>query len=130
MIILPYVLKICVRTYLRSDKQVDNFLSTQCFRQVTENRNRLKPIVESIILLGHRNIAFRGHRDLGNLIDQHNLNEIDEGNFRELLRFRIVYGNDCLRNHLLTAHSKATYISRPTQEQLIKCCKEEILTIV
>jgi len=126
-----------VRTHLCPDKRVDNLLNTERYRQVTENRNRLKPIVESIIFLGRQNIAFRGHRDQGNLIDKHNLNEIkisssvvNEGNFRELLRFRVGSGDDCLKNHLLTAHSKATYISHTIQYQLIKCCKEEILTII
>jgi len=124
-----------VRTHICPDKRVDNLLNTKRYRQVTENRNRLKPIVESIIFLDRQNIAFRGHRDQGTLIDKHNLNDIkssivNEGNFRELLRFRIGSGDDNLKNHLLTAHSKATYISHTTQDQLIKCCKEEILTII
>jgi len=87
--------------------------------------------------LGRQNIAFRGLRDQGNLTNKHNLNKIkisssvvNEGNFRELLRFRIGSGDDCLKNHLLTAHSKVTYISHTTQDQLIKCCKEKILTII
>ncbi|XP_022163133.1 uncharacterized protein LOC111028709 [Myzus persicae] len=116
-----------VRTNHCPDKRVDNLLGTERYRQVTENRNRLKPIVESIIFLGRQNIAFRGHRDQGNLTDKHNLNEIkisssvvNEGNFRELLRFRIGSGDDCLKNHLLTTQSKATYISHTTQDQLIK----------
>lgn len=87
--------------------------------------------------MGRQSIAFRGHHDQGNLTDKHNLNKIkisssvvNEGNFRELLRFRVGSGDDCLKNHLLTAHSKATYISHTIQYQLIKCCKEEILTII
>lgn len=57
------------------------------------NRNRLEPIVEFIIFLC-QSIALRGHHDQGNLIDQHNLNEIKpstviEGNFLKLPRFRI-----------------------------------------
>ena len=126
-----------IRIHLCPDKRVDNLLSTERYRHVTENRNRLKPTVESIIFLGRKNIAFRGHGDQGNLIDKHNLNEIkisssvvNEGNFHELLRFRIGFGDDCLKNHLLAAHSKATYISHTTQDQLINYCKEEILTII
>jgi len=38
-----------VQTYLCPDKRVYNSLSTERYRQVTEKRNRLKPIVESII---------------------------------------------------------------------------------
>jgi len=55
---------------------------------------------------------------------------VNEGNIHEILRFRIGYGDDCLKNHLLTANSKATYTSHTTQDQLTKCCNDEILTIV
>jgi len=37
-----------VRTHIYPDKRVDNLLGTKRYRQVTENRNRLKPIVECI----------------------------------------------------------------------------------
>lgn len=52
---------------------------------VLENRQRLIPIIESIIFLGRQNISLRGHRDDGAI------NQLDstsnEGNFRELLRY-------------------------------------------
>lgn len=33
-----------------------------------------------------------------------------------------------LENHLKTTHAKATYISNTIQEEIIECCKEEILS--
>lgn len=99
-------------------------------KQVLENRARLKPIVESVIFLGRQNIPLRGHRDQGSLVgnehNKNNLSAINEGNFRELLRFRILSGDTILKNHLETTSSKATYISHTTQEEIIQCCKQEI----
>ncbi|XP_060873604.1 zinc finger MYM-type protein 1-like [Metopolophium dirhodum] len=55
-----------------------------------KNRELLTPIIEAIILCGRQNIAIRGHRDSGKLMidqtdDEH---ENNEGNFREILRYR------------------------------------------
>ncbi|KAH0814367.1 hypothetical protein GEV33_008425 [Tenebrio molitor] len=102
-----------------------------------ENRNRLRPIVETIIFLGRQNLAFRGHRDDGSIF--HNISDesdvsVNEGNFRELLKYRISAGDKKLEEHLQSAHSNATYISKTTQNALISCCgkviSEKILTNV
>lgn len=50
---------------------------------MTENRKRLKSIIEAVIFLGRQNIAFRAHRDDGPL-DIYG-SSVGEGNFRELL---------------------------------------------
>lgn len=39
----------------------------QCDRNMTENRQYIKPIIESIVLVGRQNIALRGHRDDGQI---------------------------------------------------------------
>lgn len=51
---------------------------------------------------------------------------VNEGNFREMLRFRIKAGDTRLENHLKTSNSKATYISYTIQNELIEVCKKEI----
>ena len=61
-------------------------------KQVTENRERVNLILESIIFLGRQNIPLRGHRDDGSL----NLDDMplsNEENFRELLRYRAESGD-------------------------------------
>lgn len=110
--------------YENPQKDVRNVLDTERNKLVAENRARLLPIVESIIFLGKQNIPFRGHRDSGIL---NNNSVINEGNFRELLRYRINSGDNILKNHLESASSKATYISSVTQNQIIACCGNEIL---
>lgn len=82
--------------------------------------------------MGRQNIPFRGHRDDGSLglepLDKNNTG--NEGNFRELLRFRVRAGDKLLVKHLKSTSARATYISKTVQNQLIKCCGEEILSVI
>ena len=48
----------------------------------------------------------------------------------ELLNFRVNAGDAVSKNHLATAAKNATYISAPTQNQLIKCCGDVITNIL
>ncbi|CAH1100927.1 unnamed protein product [Psylliodes chrysocephalus] len=120
-----------LHTYNNPNLEVINRVHQQRLKKVEENRERLRPIVETIIFLGRQNLAFRGHRD--DLPILHNTeisNECDmivnEGNFRELLRFRVSAGDKKLEKHLQSASSNATYISKTTQNMLISCCGQEI----
>lgn len=114
-----------IEVYENPQKDIRNVLDSARNKQILDNRTRLRPIIESIIFLGKQNIPLRGHRDSGPL-QEHSV--INEGNFRELLRFRIESGDNVLKEHLESSSSKATYISSVTQNELIKCCGEEILT--
>lgn len=97
-------------------------MNSQRLAQVQENRWRLHPIVETIILCGRKNIPLRGHRDDGHLLEQ-NLESTEsessvsnEGNFRELLRFRVASGDTKLENHLKNSSANATYIGKKYSE--------------
>ena len=50
-----------------------------------------------------------------------------EGNFRELLKFRVNSGDKVLENHLKTVSLRATYISKTVRYELIDCCGQEIV---
>lgn len=122
-----------LKTCYEPHDNIMNQINSQRLHQVQENRQRLKPIIESILFLGRQNIALRGHRDDGKLhCDSFSLTErieeplINEGNFRELLRYRVNSGDTQLENHLKNSSSNATYISKSTQNELIACCAEEI----
>lgn len=102
----------------RSDiaSQVDNTRS----RLIADNRERLKPIVETVLLCGRQNIPLRGHRDDGNINGQENDSLVhNDGNFRALLRFRVSAGDSKLKDHLEKASKNATYISKTTQNELV-----------
>lgn len=105
---------------------------------IKENRQRLKPIIESIVFLGRQNIALRGHRDVGQLFSNSFSSDLssktssitNQGNFRELLKFKISSGDTVLEQHLKSAHEKATYISYPIQNELIECIQKEITAYI
>uniref|UniRef100_A0A2S2P349 Repressor of the inhibitor of the protein kinase n=1 Tax=Schizaphis graminum TaxID=13262 RepID=A0A2S2P349_SCHGA len=120
--------------YKNPQKEIINIVNTSRMKQVIENKERLKPIIESIIFLGRQNIAFRGHNDSGNLFGENADKEIEEsnspvtnsGNFRALLKYRILSGDTILEKHLKSKTSKATYISPKIQNDIIECCKNYI----
>lgn len=118
-------------TYKNPKKEIVNILNSNGMKTVAENRERLKPIVESIIFLGRQNIALRGHRDQGRInTSSETSSVIKEGNFRELLKFRVASGDTVLEKHLKTCNSKATSISHTTWENIIECIKDELLTCI
>jgi len=51
----------------------------------------------------------------------------NEGNFRETLRLMVASGDTKLQQNLQDTKSKATYISKTTQNELINCIGDEIL---
>ncbi|XP_025191589.1 uncharacterized protein LOC112591873 [Melanaphis sacchari] len=111
-----------LKTYSCSKNQVINQIFTQRHEQVKENRERLRPIIETLIFCGQQNIPIRGHGDDGMLID---IDESvssptsNEGNFRELLRYRIRSGDVNLKKHLENTSSRATYIGKNIQNELL-----------
>jgi hypothetical protein len=106
---------------------IANQLEVGRLRQVQETRERLRPIIKTIIFLGQQGIALRGRRDDGRDLSD----ETAQGNFRELLKFRIESGYTALEQHMQTASARATYISKTTQNELISvigtCIQESIL---
>lgn len=72
--------------------------------------------------------CLRGAIDDGLLliIDTSNSLVENPGNFREWLKFKINSGDQKLKNHLDTTSTRATYISKTTQNDLLNCIGEEI----
>jgi len=94
--------------------------------EAEENQKKLVPIVKTIILSGRQNIALRGHRDDSPLLLQKSGGHKNEGNFRELLRFRTNAGDKVLESHLKNATPRKSYISKAVQNEIIECCRLEI----
>jgi hypothetical protein len=122
-----------LKSYHNPSQNVVNQVSAQRLKQVTENRQRLRPIVETVIFLARQNIPLRGHRDDGAILDESSKVAspvINEGNFRELLRFRIQSGDTILESHLKQSSATATYVSKTVQNELIDCCGAEVVTAI
>ncbi|CAG9822191.1 unnamed protein product [Phaedon cochleariae] len=107
-------------------------MSSRKFLTQKELEAALEEAIDELEVEGHeakQGIPFRGHRDDGPLLEESNVTN-NEGNFRELLRFRIEAGDKTLEEHLRNTSSRATYISKRTQNELIECCKEILSVIV
>lgn len=118
-------------TYSEPSKEIINILHSKRNEEIQENRARLRPIIDSIVFLGRQNIPLRGHRDDGReMFGGQNESVINCGNFKEILKFRVDSGDHLLENHLRTSHSNATYISNVIQNEIIECCRQEILHVI
>ncbi|KAJ8674568.1 hypothetical protein QAD02_005830 [Eretmocerus hayati] len=116
-----------LNSFANPTKNVVNQISDQRREQVQKNRLHLKSMVENTIFLGRQNIAFRAHRDDGSLDFESGTNQ---GNFKELLKFRINCGDVELDQRIKSAPANASYTSKTTQNDLIQCCGDEILDTI
>lgn len=57
-----------LENYRNPDSDIQNRLDKRRLAEITQNRQRLTPIVETVMFLGKQNIPFRGHRDDGDLL--------------------------------------------------------------
>ncbi|KAG8177408.1 hypothetical protein JTE90_020437 [Oedothorax gibbosus] len=115
-------------TYHCPKKDVCNLINEDRLVQARQNREKLIPIIKTVILSGRQNFPFRGHRDDGPICLESPVSS--EGNFKALLRFRVDAGDKVLEKHLNTASSRSTYVSKTIQNQIINCCKEEITEVI
>ena len=89
-------------------------------KQVTINREKLKPIIEAIVLCGRQNISLRGHRDDSQYYDETTNNP---GNLQAILSYLARCGNNKLfEDHFASAPKSATYRSKTTQNAIIDIC--------
>ena len=106
---------------------VDKLIDTTYARKVADNRTKLIPIIDTIILCGRLGLSLRGHRDDSKYFPnagEYSLNST--GNFIELLNFRYRGGDVNVINHFKDLNKNASYISKTTQNELINCCGEVI----
>jgi len=99
-------------------KSISIMIDDKTKKIVEANKQRLTPIIKTIIFCGWNNLAFRGHRDDGSL----NPNTAiigNEGVVRSLLAFRVDSGDQILVEHLKTSNKNATMISKIKQNELI-----------
>lgn len=106
---------------------IDVIMDSQLKEKIRKNRLILHSIVDTVIHCARTNSSFRGHRD-----DFKYLPKPGEwanqniGVFNQTLNFAVRNGNTILSEHLSTCSKNATYISKTTQNELIKCCGQEI----
>ena len=98
-------------------RDIDELLFAQLEKRVKENREKLSPIVKCILLCGKTNQALRDEK---------------QGNFKDLIEFRIDSGDVKLKEQIERADKNMTYLSKTNQNQLIgatsKFIRNAILT--
>lgn len=97
-----------VKTFSGQNPTVLDLFCNQERQIIEENRKKLIPIISTILLCGKRDLALRGKEQ--------------DGNFEELLKFRVESGDKILENHLATCSKTAKYTSHQIQNQLIELC--------
>ena len=81
------------------DQQLQSSLATQ----ISENQQKLQPIVKTMVFCGRQNIPLRGHRE-----DE---SSQSPGNFKPLLSFQVENGDHILKNHIKPSCRNAVYTS-------------------
>lgn len=112
--------------YENKKDDVISVLDSSRKAQQIENRQKLIPIVKTVLLCGRQGLALRGHRDHGSLSLK--MPEENDGNFRALLRFALESGDHDLKRHLETAGANSTYLSPRIQNEIIDAAGKIIMT--
>lgn len=86
-------------------------LSSYEREMVKSNRDKLVPILSTIIFCGTHDLPFRGKTT---------------GNFDDLLNFRVESGDSVLKSHLENCAKNAKYTSHQTQNELLTICGDII----
>lgn len=90
---------------------------TKRVKDISVNRAKLKPIIQTIRFCGRQQIALRGHEDWERItMDEPDKND---GNFHNLLRYRAKSGDVILKEHLETTVSRELYTSPIIQNEII-----------
>ena len=114
-----------------SGEEIEVMLTKSSEKEVQKNRNKLKPIVDTVILLGRLGLPFWGHWDDSQY--HPNVGEYSSGgvgNFIECLSYGVRVCDTELENHLKTCCRNASYISKNSQNELINCCGKFIKDVL
>ena len=101
-------------------------------KQTEENMEKLRGIVETILLCGRQNLPLRGHRNEQFRPGRNEKRTGNPGNFLALQEFRSGAGDKSVRRdfHRTTGRGsggrRAQYMSPMIQNDLIKCCGDNV----
>ena len=117
---------------LKKNISIHGLLDTASVNSARKNREKLGPIIKTVMFCGRMGLPLRGHRDFGSLefnstIELQNNIDRSEGNFRNLLKLRMDAGDQIIKNHLETAGANATYISWGIQNEILEICNKIII---
>ena len=106
---------------------IEVILDTNLKKEIEENRKKLGSIVDSVLFCGRLGLPLRGHRDDAKYhpeVGSYSTGGV--GNFVEALNFRARGGDKILEDHLKNCGKNKSYISRTSQNKIVKCCGQVI----
>ena len=102
-----------------SGEDINAMLTKSSEKEVQKNFSKLKPIADTVILLGRLD-RLGGDSQYHPNIGKYSSGGV--GNFTECLDYRVRGGDIELGNHLKTCSKNASYIFKTFQNELIYCC--------
>lgn len=117
------VAHIIMKIETKQQDSIDVQLDDERKKQIMDNRTKLVPIIETVLFCGKQGLSLRGHRDSGRVGEDA---EENEGNFRELLRYRAKYDEN-LQKSLANSKSNALYTSWKIQNEILEISNTLIL---
>ena len=114
-------------SYKHPESAIDVQLDSQVKSEIERNRRYLRPIVDTVIFTAKLGLAFRGHRDSGQIQVAGSVSDINytQGNLRALLQFKAT-GDPDLREHLTACKLNAQYVGHNSQNENIQCIGDYI----
>ena len=101
---------------------IEVILEKNVKKEIEENRNKLASIADAVLYCGRLGLPLRGHRDDSKYhpeVGQYSTGGV--GNFIETLNLKVRSGDKVLENHLKTCGKNKSYISKTSQDKMIKC---------
>ena len=101
---------------------IEAILDTNVKKEIKENRDKLASIADAVLYCGRLGLPLRGHRDDSKYhpeVGQYSTGGV--GNFIETLNLKVRSGDKVLENHLKTCGKNRSYVSKTSQDKLIKC---------
>ena len=111
-----------------ASQPIDNIMDANVKKEIEKNREILRPIVDSVLFCGRLGMGLRGHRDDSKYhpeVGCYSTNG-NVGNFVESLNFRVRAGDNTLKTHLSECGKNRSYISKTSQNKIIKCIGQVI----
>ena len=107
---------------------IENIMDTNVKKEIEQNRKILRPIVDTVLFCGRLGMGLRGHCDDSKYHPEVGCYRTNGtvGNFVESLNSRVRAGDDTLKTHLCECGKNRSYISKTSQNKIIKCIGQVI----
>ena len=97
-------------------KSINVLMNKAEAEKIEKNRSRLLTVIKCVLYLGKQGLAFRGHREDGEYLDDPSNNP---GNFKALLKLLESLGNEDISYLLRSAPRNSTYTSKTICDQIV-----------